>query len=344
MKSFSRSANHIGIDMGSSRTRIFSENRLLLDERTVVAVDSKTNEMVGFGTDAIIRYHSNPQRIRLEWTIRNGAMVDYYYTKGILTYFLKKVLKQALARPEIVLSISSGLSSVARHALIDAVMHAGAQKAFLLPVAVAAALGQGIRLDTPDVVLSMNIGQDVTDCGMFSCGGVIAQEQVVFGGRTINEGIQAYMRESLQIIIGMDEAESIKQDMVSVVEDGLDMTFAVHGRRVVDGVSVVMQMTSSRMYPIIQMYLEPVAELAERIIRQASPDMAEDLLKHGLLLTGGTARLSGLDKWLANRLGIPVRVPEHAEISAVMGCSRTLDEYKKIPDLIESGEKYYGRN
>ena len=245
MKSFSRSANHIGIDMGSSQTRIFSENRLLLDERTVVAVDSKTNEMVGFGTDAIIRYHSNPQRIRLEWPIRNGAMVDYYYTKGILTYFLKKVLKQALARPEIVLSISSGLSSVARHALIDAVMHAGAQKAFLLPVAAAAALGQGIRLDTPDVVLSMNIGQDVTDCGMFSCGGVIAQEQVVFGGRTINEGIQAYMRESLQIIIGMDEAESIKQDMVSVVENGLDMTFAVHGRRVVDGVSVVMQMTSS---------------------------------------------------------------------------------------------------
>lgn len=87
-----------------------------------------------------------------------------------------------------------------------------------------------------------------------------------------------------------------------------------------------------------------MAELAERIIRQASPDMAEDLLKHGLLLTGGTARLSGLDKWLANRLGIPVRVSEHAEISAVMGCSRTLDEYKKIPDLIESGEKYYGRN
>ena len=133
-------------------------------------------------------------------------------------------------------------------------------------------------------------------------------------------------------------------DYADQVEDGLDMTFAVHGRRVVDGVSVVMQMTSSRMYPIIQMYLEPVAELAERIIREASPDMAEDLLKHGLLLTGGTARLSGLDKWLANRLGIPVRVPEHAEISAVMGCSRTLDEYKKIPDLIESGEKYYGRN
>ena len=84
--------------------------------------------------------------------------MDYYYTKGILTYFLKKVLKQALARPEIVLSISSGLSSVARHALIDAVMHAGAQKAFLLPVAAAAALGQGIRLDTPDVALSMTIG------------------------------------------------------------------------------------------------------------------------------------------------------------------------------------------
>ena len=287
MKSFSKSVSRIGIDMGSSQTRIFSEGQLLLEEKTVVAVDNTNDDILGFGTDAIIHYHTEPQRVRLEWPVKNGAMIDYYYTRGILSYFLKKGLKHSLSRPEIVMSIPSGLSSVARHALIDATMHAGAAKVYLVSSSAAAIFGQGISLGGSDVILSVVMGRDITDCGLFSCGGIVAQEQIAFGGNSINEEIQAYVRDSLKIVIGEEEAEVIKQSMVSI----------------------------------------------------ADPNA---VLRNGLLLSGGAAQLSGLNHWLSAQLGIPVVITKHSDLAVVIGCYRSFDKYRQFPDLIESGDKYYG--
>lgn len=342
MKSFSKSVSRIGIDMGSSQTRIFSEGQLLLEEKTVVAVDNTNDDILGFGTDAIIHYHTEPQRVRLEWPVKNGAMIDYYYTRGILSYFLKKGLKHSLSRPEIVISIPSGLSSVARHALIDATMHAGAAKVYLVSSSAAAIFGQGISLGGSDVILSVVMGRDITDCGLFSCGGIVAQEQIAFGGNSINEEIQAYVRDSLKIVIGEEEAEVIKQSMVSIADPNAVKVFTIHGRRLVDGGAVAVEINTTALYQVIQTALMPVLESIERIIRRATPDMAEDLLRNGLLLSGGAAQLSGLNHWLSAQLGIPVVITKHSDLAVVIGCYRSFDKYRQFPDLIESGDKYYG--
>lgn len=342
MKSFSRTINAVGIDLGSSTTRIFADDRVILAESTAVAVNNKDDTVVGFGTDAIIRYHASPQMIRLEWPVQKGSMVDYYLTRDMLRYFLNKALHQNLSRPEIAISIPCELSSVARHALIDALMHAGAQKAYLVTSSVAALLGADIPLDTPDASLSMVIGKDVTDCGLFACGGIVAQEGISFGGGSINNGIKDYLRDTRGLIIGDAEAEEIKQEMITVVNENRSHVVNISGRRLEDGVSVVLEMQESELYPVIYSLLNPVLQLVKRIIRKASPDMAEDLIDSGMLLSGGSARLAGLSGWLSDELGIPVTVPKDPEMIASCGCARVLEDYKNLENLVESGVKYYG--
>lgn len=240
------------------------------------------------------------------------------------------------------MSIPSGLSSVARHALIDATMHAGAAKVYLVSSSAAAIFGQGISLGGSDVTLSVVMGRDITDCGLFSCGGIVAQEQLAFGGNSINEEIQAYVRDSLKIIIGEEEAEVIKQSMVSIADPNAVKVFTIHGRRLVDGGAVAVEINTTALYQVVQSALMPVLELIERIIRRATPDMAEDLLRNGLLLSGGAAQLSGLNHWLSAQLGIPVVITKHSDLAVVIGCYRSFDKYRQFPDLIESGDKYYG--
>lgn len=342
MKSFSRTINAVGIDLGSSQTRIYAQDRMILEEYTAVAVDNQTDEAVGYGTDAVIRYHNNPQMIRLEWPVRNGSMIDYYLTRDMLHYFLNKGLRQSLSRPEIAISIPCELSSVARHALIDALMHAGARKAYLVTSAVAAVLGARIPMDTPDAILSMVMGRDVTDCGLFSCGGVVAQEGISFGGQSINDGLRSWVRETYGVIIGDQQAERMKRDMIAGAEGPDKQGINIHGRRLEDGVSVILPVTERDLYPVIYSILTPVVNLARQVIRKASPDMAEDLIRTGMLLSGGSAHLAGLRNWLSDELGIPVTVPSDPDGITAAGCAYVLEDVESLKDLVESGTKYYG--
>lgn len=344
MKSFSGTMSRMGIDMGSSQIRICAGNKIVLSEASVAVIDAADGSIAGFGVNALVRYHGAPDRYRLEWPVKHGVIADYYLTKNMLQYFLEKAMRRAVSRPSVMLSIPSGTSSVVRHALIDAVLHAGAQHAFLIPASAAAAVGAGAQLSLPETVFSMVIGRDVSDCGLYSCGGIVESAAVSFGGHDLDEGIRAYLLESRGILVGAEEAEEIKRETASVVHPAEESAVNVRGRRAADGVEVVLELGTKELAPAMQMLLLPVIRLAKKVIRSAEPDMAADLLKNGMLLSGGSALLGGLGDWLATELGIPVFVPKEPENVVAKGCLAALDAYRKLPDIVESGEMYLGNN
>ena len=143
MKMFRGLSNWIGMDMGSSQVRIYRENKVILAEASTVAVDNIDGHVLGFGTEALIHYHKAPENISLEWPVQNGVIADYDMTKAMLRFFIRKSLHHAVSRPTVMISIPGETSSVTRHALVDALIHAGAQHVYLLPSPAAAALVAG---------------------------------------------------------------------------------------------------------------------------------------------------------------------------------------------------------
>lgn len=342
MKGFSVLYNRLGMDMGSSQVRIYQKDKIILAEASTVAVDNIDGHVLGFGTEALIHYHKAPENNCLEWPVQNGVIANYEMTKSMLRFFIKKSLRRSVSRPTVVIAIPSEISSVTRHALVDALIHAGAQHVYLLPSPAAAAIGAGKELDASEVVLSLVIGRDVSDVGIYSCGGVVAQESMAFGGHHIDLGICHYLQDRYQMMIGLDQAEKLKSEVISLSHVGGENTFTVRGRRIRDGVEVVVELSTDEMRPVMQRILQPVLQLMQRLLRQATPDMAKDLLQQGLLLSGGSALLDGLKEWLAMELGMPVSVPEAPGDVVALGCYKSFESYESLPFLIENGEKYYG--
>lgn len=252
MKVFSGINDKLGIDMGSSQIRIYSDKRVILEEASCAALEDNSGKILGFGTDAIIRSHSSSGDCCIEWTIRNGIMVDYEITKKMLRYFINKAIRHSVSRPTVMMATPCEISSVVRHALVDALAHAGAQQIFLLSAPAAAAIGAGVIIDTPEAVLSTVIGKDVTDCGIYCAGGVVEEHGISFGGKTIDEGIRRFVQAKYHLMIGMTQAEQLKREWISVVHTGESRTFTIRGRRIADGVEIILELTERNLSPIMQ--------------------------------------------------------------------------------------------
>lgn len=341
MKSFSGVMSRMGIDLGSSQIRIYAGNKVVLSENSVAVISQADDSVAGFGVNALVRYHQEPERYKLEWPVKHGVIDDYYLTKDMLQYFMEKAMHRSVSRPSVMISIPSGTSSVVRHALTDAALHAGAQHVFLIQAAAAAVLGARLSLSLPEVQLSLVIGRDVSDCGLFSCGGIVADGAIPFGGRNIDEGIRMYLLERFHVMIGSDEAEEIKREMATMAAPIDEHVINVRGRRDEDGVEVVLTLTARELAPVLQSLMLPVIRLLKRVIRSAQPEMADDLLRNGMVLSGGSALLSGASDWMAGEIGIPVFVPDNPENVVAAGCFYALNEYRKLPGIVESGEMYY---
>ncbi len=339
---FSAMLNCLGVDMGSSQVRIYQRDKIILEEASTAVVDNISGQVLGFGTDALIRYHKEPENNTLEWPVKNGVIADYDMTKSMLRFFLNKALRRSVSRPSLMVAIPCQISSVTRHALVDALIHAGAQGVYLIPSPAAAAMGVGKDLSVPSAALSLVIGRDVSDIGIYGCGGILAQEGIPFGGHDIDLGICRHIQDRYSMMIGLEQAEKLKSEVLSLTGSGSGSAFTVRGRRLSDGVEVVVELSIDEMSSVMQNIMQPVLLLIRRVMRRATPEMADDFLKSGMLLSGGSALLDGLRDWLSMELTMPVTIPEDPSAVIAKGCFAACMMDKDHSLLIENGDKYYG--
>ena len=339
---FSAMLNSLGIDMGSSQVRIYQRDKVILEEASTAAVDNISGQILGFGTEALIRYHREPANNTLEWPVKNGVIADYDMAKAMLRFFIAKSLHRSVSRPNVTVAIPVEISSVTRHALVDALFHAGVQGVYLIPSPAAAAIGAGKDLNVPSATLSLVIGRDVSDLGVYGCGGIIVQEGISFGGHDIDLGICRHILDRYRMMIGLTQAEKLKSEVLSLMGHDDDRTFTVRGRRITDGVEVVVELSVDEMTGVMQHIMQPVLHLIRQAFRRCTPEMADDFLKSGLLLSGGSALLDGLHDWLSVELGIPVSTPADPGSVVAKSCYAACLMEKEHSLLIENGNKYYG--
>lgn len=328
------STAEIGIDLGTANVLIYSKTKgIVLNEPAVVAIDINTKQVVAVGADAKEMIGKTPQNIVPIRPLRDGVIADYDVTAQMLKAFLKKVSKKiglSMRKPEVVVCTPSGSTTVERRAIHNAVTSYGAKKVHLIEEPVAAAIGADLPVDEPVANVVVDIGGGTSEVGIISFGGVVSCNSVRTGGDKMDEEIIHHIRKNYNILIGERTAESIKMEIGYAHPNHKEETMEVRGRDMVTGLPQTVTVTSTEIHNALKESLGKILEAIRATLENCPPELSGDIVDHGIVLTGGSSLLNGMQEWLANEIIVPVHLAPNPLESVAIGTGRALKMITKL--------------
>ncbi|CAH1854015.1 rod shape-determining protein [Convivina intestini] len=308
---FSFGQQNVGIDLGTANTYVYLEGKgIVLREPSVVARNTETNEVIAVGTEAKEMLGRTPSSISAIRPMRDGVIADYDTTVAMITYYLKKALGGRMGHPYVTLGVPSGITAVERRAVIDAARVAGARDAYVLEEPFAAAVGAGLPVMDPTGSMVVDLGGGTTDVATISLGGIVSSRSTRFAGDKLDESIANYIRNKYEAAIGEPTAERLKIDIGTVsLEEAREIEPAmVRGRDLLTGLPKTYEISAEDVAMAIQ---EPISEIVNAIretLEATQPEIAADIIDHGMVLTGGGALLRGMDSMIQEITKVPVLI------------------------------------
>ena len=323
----------IGIDLGTANTLVFVKGKgIVIREPSVVAVDQKYNppRVVAVGTEAKEMIGRTPGSITAVRPLKDGVIADYDVTEAMLSAFINKAAVRKYpwqAKPRIVICIPCGATSVEKRAVFEAAIQAGARQAYLIEEPMAAAMGADLPVTEPTGSMVVDIGGGTTEVAVISLGGIVTSSSLRLAGNRMDETIAMHLRDLLGIKIGERTAEVIKIKIGSILpfEDGRERDMIISGQDVYTEQPKEVTIQSEDVRAALQAPIEEMVLHIKDTFKKTNPDLASDIIQNGILLTGGGGLLSGLDRYLTDKLEIPVWVSETALTNVVSGCLKVLE-------------------
>lgn len=317
----------LGIDLGTANILVYRHDKgLVLNEPSVVAVNSQTGKVLKVGNEAYEMLGRTPANITAIRPLKDGVIADYATTLKMLQYVIDRSCGiRRMFRPTTMICVPSGVTNVERRAVIQAAKEAGAGIALTIEEPMAAAIGAGLPFMAPGANMVVDVGGGTTDIAVVSLGGIVVSTSLRVGGNKLDEVIIRHMRNAYNLAIGETTAEEIKIKIGSVWRMKQEMRLEVGGRDLIAGLPKTVDITSDE---IREALTEPVLQIAERLcwtLEQTPPELASDVIERGIVLTGGGALLRGLDKLLNSKTDIKVRVAENALTCVAIGTGRALE-------------------
>ncbi len=333
--------NNMGIDLGTANTVIYvPDNGIVLNEPSVVALLNDKGVMVpyAFGNQAKMMLGRTPADINAIRPLKDGVIADFKGAEEMIKYFIHKVHNKKLffAKPRVIVCVPSGSTPVERRAIQDAVESAGAREVYLIEEPMAAAIGANLPVTEPTGSMVVDIGGGTTEVAVISLGGIVFARSVRVGGDTMDDAIISYIRRHHNLLIGEPTAESIKKRIGSamVCEDTAEISMEIKGRDLLNGIPKEITLTNKQ---VAESLMEPVNQIvaAVRIVLESSPpELASDIVDHGIVMTGGGALLSGLDLVISEQTGLPVVVAEDALCCVALGTGKVLDNFDELKHVL----------
>ncbi|WP_342599006.1 rod-share determining protein MreBH [Psychrobacillus sp. FSL H8-0483] len=321
------SNSHIGIDLGTANTLVYTKNKgLLIDEPTVVAVNTKTREIIAFGEEAKKMIGKTPTSIEVIRPLKDGVIADFDITTQLLKLIMQKASKKlgtALRKPTVVVCTPSGATSVERRAIQDAVRQSGAKEVYLMEEPVAAAIGAGLPVNEPVASMIIDIGGGTTEVGIISFGGVVASNTVKAAGDRMDEGIIHFVRKEYNVIIGEPTAELIKKTIGHALVPHEVEHMEIRGRDLVTGLPKTISLSSTQIQVVLKESLETILEAIRATLEICPPELSGDIVDHGVVLTGGGALLKDFEVWLTNVIEVPVHLAPEPLQSVAIGTGKS---------------------
>lgn len=326
-------ARYIGIDLGTSSVLIYVKGKgIVLDEPSAVAVNDETGEIIEIGKEALMMLGKTPPGISVIKPMSEGVISKYEFTLTMLQQFIKKATSiSQIFKPIIAVCVPGGITDVEERAVRDATTQIGARYTYLIEESLAAAIGAGLDIMGADAKMVVDIGGGTTDIAVIAYGQIVYSESVRVGGDKFDEAIIRYVRRKHNLLIGERTAERVKMEIGTVWQREEPLMVEVKGRSLFEGVPKAVKLTSSEMVGALE---EPVTSIIEAIcsvIEKISPEMLKDIMKNGIVMTGGGSMLYGLDHLTANVTGIKTKVAENAISCVAIGTGKALERYLKDP-------------
>ena len=327
-------ARYIGIDLGTSSVLIYVKGKgIVLDEPSVVAVNDESGELVEIGKDALLMLGKTPEGISVIRPMSEGVISKYEVTLTMLQYFIKKATAiSQIFKPIIAVCVPSGITDVEERAVRDAATQIGARYTYLIEEPLAAAIGAGIDIMSPNAQMVIDIGGGTTDIAVISYGQIAFSESVRVGGDKFDDAITRYIRRRHNLLIGEKTAERVKKEIGTVWQRDESVTLEVSGRGLLEGLPKSIKLNSSEMVGALEEPITAIVEAICAVIEKVPPEMLKDIMKNGIVMTGGGSMLYGLDRLIANVTGIKTKVAENAISCVAIGTGKALERYLKNPD------------
>ena len=324
----------IGIDLRTANCLVYLESQgVVLNEPTVVAVSADDGKVLAVGNAAKDMLGRTPEGIEASRPLRDGVIADYLVTEAMLRSFLDKVAgRSRLFKPEVMVCVPAGITSVERRAVLDATISAGAKTAYLIDEPLAAAIGAKIPIAVPSGNMIVDIGGGSTDAAVISLGGVVVHKSARVAGNKIDEAITLYVRRKFNLVIGERTSEEIKLNLANATPGQKEEPLEVRGRDSITGLPKLIELKSSQVYEAILPVINQILEAVKQVLEETPPELASDIIDKGIVMSGGTSVLKNLDKYFTQSLGVPCHVAEEPLFCVVYGTGMVLeniDLYKR---------------
>ncbi len=326
-------SKRIGIDLGTANVLVYVKGRgIVVDEPAVVALANRDNTVLAVGSEARDMLGRTPETISVIRPMKDGVIADYLITEAMLRYFLNKVVGRLnLIKPEVMICIPAGVTSVERRAVADAAEQAGARRpARLIEEPLAAAIGARIPVGTPSGNMIVDIGGGRTEAAVISMYGLVVVESARVAGDRMDDAIIAYVKRRHNLLIGERTAEEVKIAIGSAIPREEEMTMSVRGRDQVSGLPRPVTLTSNEITQALQDSLASIVQTVRSVLERTPPELAADVIDRGLILAGGGALLRYLDVLLTQETGIPCHMADNPLECTAVGTGLAIEHWDVI--------------
>ena len=325
-------AKDIGIDLGTANVLIYIKGQgIVLNEPSVVAIDSETKKPLAVGHDARNMLGRTPGKVKAIRPMKDCVIADFEITEIMLNYFIRKVNgKSLLSRPRILICCPSNITQVEKNAIKEAAERTGARKVFIDEEPKVAALGAGMDISKPSGNMIIDIGGGTTDIAILSLGGIVTSSSIKVAGNAFDSDIMKYIKDKYKLLIGDRTAEEIKLTIGNVFPDSVKEKMEVRGRDLVTGLPHTITLCSEEVEEALRESAYIIVHTAKSVLEQTPPELSADIIDKGIVVTGGGALIKGFDQLLSHELKVPVFVAESPLTCVAEGTGVLLDNLHLI--------------
>jgi len=327
----------VGIDLGTASVLVYVKGKgIVLNEPSVVAVDTTTGTVIAVGNEAQRMLGRTPGNIEAVRPLKEGVISDFQITEQMLKHFLNKACKRQLFKPRVVVCVPSGVTEVEEMAVLNAVSSAGSSRVHLIEEPLAAAIGANIDISKPYGNMVVDIGGGTTDIAVISLGGIVESKSIKIAGDKFDDSIIKFVRKKHHVLIGERTAEKLKKEIGCVVsfvnEKGEKEVkeYEVRGRCLLKGLPKSVIITSEEIKEALQEDVGKIVEAVKMLLEITPPELIGDISENGIVVTGGGALVYGIEKLIAEETSINTYLAENAISCVAIGTGKALDNMEML--------------
>ncbi len=341
MKLFNFFSQEIAIDLGTANTLIIEDGKVVVDEPSIVAIDRRTGEVIAVGLKAMQMHEKTHENIKTIRPLRDGVIADFQAAESMIEGMINQIgqRRKFFSHLKMVICIPSGITEVEKRAVFDSADHVDSKETYLIHEPMAAALGIGLDVEEPVGNMIIDIGGGTTEIAVIALSGIVTDQSIRTAGDEFTEDIMGYMKRQHNILIGERTAEQIKIHVGSALHelpaDEAPEDYAVNGRDLMTGIPKQIKVSYGEISHALDKSISKVEDAILRALENTPPELASDIYRNGLYLTGGGALLRGLDRRIAQKTKLPVSVAEDPLRAVVRGTGIALKNTERFSFLID---------